>query len=172
MPITRLVAVPVSTARSFALAGTQVRSVEIAGGYDEIEAVTRRQATSDNGPVDRRTTLAVALCDLGDDWSDTRSTRCVNVRGVMSRISTTTWVSIGRTGPWRLGHDEMDECARRAYELIPVQTVGNLDSISVTPVNSASLLSRQTRDSRRQSTFASQARASIIISIVWLCAIS
>ena len=59
MPITKLVAVPVSTARSFALAGTQVRSVEIAGGYDEIEAVTRRQATSDNGPVDRRTTLAV-----------------------------------------------------------------------------------------------------------------
>ena len=58
MPITKLVAVPVSTARSFALAGTQVRSVEIAGGYDEIEAVTRRQATSDNGPVDRRTTLA------------------------------------------------------------------------------------------------------------------
>ena len=32
----------------------------------------------------------------------------------------------------------MDECARRADELIPVQTVGNLDSISVTPVNSAS----------------------------------
>lgn len=96
----------------------------------------------------------------------------MNVRGVMSRISTTTWVSIGRTGPWRLGHDEMDESARRADELIPVQTVGNLDSISVTSVNSASLLSHQTRDSRRQSTFASQARASIIISIVWLCAIS
>ena len=57
MPITKLVAVPVSTA--WATAGTQVRSVEIAGGYDEIEAVTRRQATSDNGPVDRRTTLAV-----------------------------------------------------------------------------------------------------------------